>query len=1224
MGRDDKQQDALANTVAAPSTGPGTGEPTTDRGVEPISGLEATVAPPSSRPGDGPAPEARSSRPRPSAAPGPSAPRGPSDDCDHSLDHGELREVDASNYALGEEIARGGMGRIRRARDLRLGRPVAVKELLGSDPKAVERFEREIRLTARLQHPSIVSIYEAGRWPGGEAFFAMRMVPGKSLDKVIAPLTTLADRLALLPNLIAIVEALAYAHDQGIIHRDLKPGNVLIGPFGETVVIDWGLAKDLASTDPSLQSVVRNRPPDGDRSAAVDDASKSEARGDDLTLDGSVMGTPAYMSPEQAAGEPLDARADVYALGAILYHVLGGRPPFLGRTLDALLIEVLSKQPPPLAELAEGIPTDLTTIVAKAMARDPAARYATARELAADLERFQTGQLVGAHSYSRWALVRRWLRRHRGAVTVGALSLVALVALGVVSVRNVVRERDRAEAASRETERQRLAAIAAKDEAVLASARLHFDQGRQELLGSHPLRAVVLARAALVEDTPATRLLVGLGLAPLSSLVRRLEPLDAPILTAGFTADGASVFAATWPGKIRFWDARTGRRTASFDRGARLAGAALSPDASTLVVLGDDSEVEVWDTRSGTRRNSLEIPGGVVYRAEFSPDGSVIAAAGQALTVWSTATLAQVATGPALGGDQMAAMRWSADGASVALGGTGRGTIAIVDTARWVARWSRAVRASEVRDLDFTLDGKRLAYVTPEGGGVLDARTGKELVTIDGADQQRTNRYRGVSFSLDGAALAVSTQGDNAKLIDAGTGKTRRLFKGYAAVRFSADATKLLSYGEATGKVAIWDVATGGLVDELAGHAREIVDAAFSPDGASVLTASGDGSLAMWRVARTGAETRTKLRQRARGVVFSPDGGWMVTASDDGTAELYDARTSELVRTFGVHGDVPADPIIELAGPDRLLAVLGAGQVAELWNLASGARLARFDAKSGIRRAGMIGRGARVFTATYTELTVWDTVTGAPVARFEHPEPEDEPPPLPGHQAAATATADGLRALVPAKGGIAVMDVATRTQRGVLPIEGDVWSVTASPAGERAVVIGKTGTALYDLGSYKVIASLSAQGEIVSEARFTEDGRSVYSVGSDSAVRRWDAETGRLEATSPGEEGAALQQLAVQPGNALLATLANNVVYVWDTRTGKLLAQRDTALPGAGIGTLLAFSPDGKLVASSYSGVLWAWTLPTWKGTVDALDAILRRDVPWALVGGTLKPRALE
>src|SRR5690349_11140156 len=162
----------------------------------------------------------------------------------------ELPSIDPRHYAVGAELARGGMGRILSARDRRLGRAVAIKELLRAAPEARARFEREARITARLQHPAIVSLYEAGRWPGGEPFYVMKLVEGEPLDRKIAE-RSFEERLGLVSHVIAVVDALAYAHGKGVIHRDLKPSNVLIGDHGETVVIDWGLAKELGDDDPA-------------------------------------------------------------------------------------------------------------------------------------------------------------------------------------------------------------------------------------------------------------------------------------------------------------------------------------------------------------------------------------------------------------------------------------------------------------------------------------------------------------------------------------------------------------------------------------------------------------------------------------------------------------------------------------------------------------------------------------------------------------------------------------------------------------------------------------------------------------------------------------------------------------------------------------------------------------------------------------------------------------
>ncbi len=165
----------------------------------------------------------------------------------------ELPEVPAETYELGQEVARGGIGRIRRAFDRRMGRFVAIKELLpkhAPNPDTAARFVREALVTGRLEHPSIVPVHEAGRWPNGAPFYAMKLVSGRSLLDVIRNTPGFAERLAMLPTVIAVAEAMAYAHSKRVIHRDIKPANVIVGRFGETVVIDWGLAKDLDAVAP--------------------------------------------------------------------------------------------------------------------------------------------------------------------------------------------------------------------------------------------------------------------------------------------------------------------------------------------------------------------------------------------------------------------------------------------------------------------------------------------------------------------------------------------------------------------------------------------------------------------------------------------------------------------------------------------------------------------------------------------------------------------------------------------------------------------------------------------------------------------------------------------------------------------------------------------------------------------------------------------------------------
>ncbi len=341
-------------------------------------------------------------------------------------------------YSVRGCIGAGGMGTVLAAQGARLGRPVALKVVTADREDLRRRFEREAQVTARLQHPAIVPVYGSGRGRSGQPFYAMKQVTGEPLDKVIAKAETLAQRIALLPNVIAVSEAIAYAHAERVIHRDLKPANILVGAFGETVVIDWGLAKDLAQREEIEASL-------------GDSASPYRASGDETGV-GKVMGTPAYMPVEQARGERVDERADVYALGAILYHVLAGVQPYLREDersvpWESMVARVLSGEPARLATRQPDAPPDLVAIVERAMAREAGARYPSAGELAADLRRFQTGQLVGAHRYSTWQLVRRWLRRHRAAVSVGAALLMVLAVVSMVSVQRIRRERSDAEVA---------------------------------------------------------------------------------------------------------------------------------------------------------------------------------------------------------------------------------------------------------------------------------------------------------------------------------------------------------------------------------------------------------------------------------------------------------------------------------------------------------------------------------------------------------------------------------------------------------------------------------------------------------------------------------------------------------------------------------------------------------------------------------------------------------
>ena len=956
----------------------------------------------------------------------------------------ELPAIDPDAYEVLGEIARGGMGRILRARDRRLDRIVAIKQLLVSSPKLAALFEREVRITARLQHPSIVSVYEAGALPGGELVYAMRLVPGRALRDVLREPRDLPERLGFLPMVIAVADALAYAHQQRVIHRDLKPGNVLVGEFGEVVVIDWGLARELDAPD-------------------------------DAAAAGGAMGTPAYMSPEAARGEPVDERADVYAIGAILYEALAGAPPYGGVSASEVRAAVRAGPPPPIEARARGVPADLAAIVAKAMARTPGDRYPSARELAEELRRFQTGQLVSAHAYSVAERAARWVRRNRAPVAVAAVALAVVAALAAIGVARIVRERD-------------LAADRA-DRLTLAQARLESDRDPLAALRTlmtlprrspHWGAARVIAADALADGiaaaVPAAGDVVAVGLdATGPRVMTRVEAGlavgDALVPLAGVPAAiaasaRADTIAAVVDGELLVW--RVGAAEPVLRRPATRADPrlALAADGSAVAVAGRDLGVRAWTVADGVEHLHDETARDVGLLAISG--GARVIALGRGVRVELRGALARDLD---LAG-RVVALAVSGDGAAIAVA-TDDGAVRVEDVAG-----DAAVR------LPHDAPARALAL----GDGAAWIATGADRVVRiwdrAGSLHHELRGHRGeviaLAVSADGDAV-VSAEFAGARRWQLADGGATRLGGPRAAGLALAAGDGWLAAAGADGSV--WRWAPGAAAAErLGAHAAAATTLAIG-DAGLVVSGGDDRTVRAWTP--DGARVLGAHGGAVRAVAIAPGGAVAASAGDDRVVRLW-SLADGAEQVIGWHGAA----VTALAFTAGRVVAIADEPVVRVWDPAGGAP--RELALAAPATALAVAPGGAIAVGTRGGDVVHWPAAGVATVIARHRGPVRDLAFAPDGRAVASAGDDGR--VIVARPGAAPRVLAGHDDFAV--------AVAFAPDGRTVASGGEDGAVrLWDVDSGEGRAL--AAGAWVADVVFADGGDAVIAIGADGVVRRW-------------------------------------------------------------------------------------------------------------------------
>lgn len=1064
------------------------------------------------------------------------------------LDHESAFGLEESpgRYTHSSEYARGGMGRVLLVHDAYLGRDIALKELLpvftpssGSDVPTpmrlsmsfMARFLQEARITGQLEHPAIVPVYEVGRRNDGALYYTMKLVRGKTMSAAIRAEETLEGRLKLLPHFVDLCQAIAYAHSRGVIHRDIKPGNVMVGEFGETVVLDWGLAKAKDRQDVHADGMAETL-------RAMSLGGQDEIT---KTAYGQALGTPAYMPPEQARGRinEIDERSDVYSLGALLYELLTGKTPFTGATIDKMLKAAIEETPPLIESIAPGAPPELAAICRRAMQKEPKDRYQSARELADEIERFQSGALVQAHHYTFGQHLKRWAKKNKIFLATAAAALVILLGVGVysyVSIYQALTEtekaRNEAESARKESETARTEAEKALDISESASYRTSLMMASSQI-GSGQYEDAREALWSTAESKRGWEWGYLLDQAYPEQLM--LSGHEGNVLSANYSPDGKRIVTVSEDRTAKVWDAKTGKELLAFKGHADgLTSAEFSPDGNRLLIVSKDGTAKVWDANSGQQVSSLGGEGLSLSEAVWSPDGKRIGTADkkEGAQLWDAESGAKISvmTG------QLGAMR------SIRFSQDGNRCLALcADNS--IRVWNSQnesvvtfpVQDQAIESANFALNGELILIELRYKIILWDCAQSKEILELGSV-----SAYQNLS-------AAVSMDGKHAAVLDGGNGLNGN-----------------------NGALSVWDLSSQKLIDRIRVN-TEYSRITFSPDGRKiVITYDYNRQILCYDIGNLhGGATRVPDRweywdsQNA----ISPDGGWSanwvrnrVLLRRVPTAD--DAETQFIPIVRGDHGY----QVFFAKKSCRALATYLFFRHAVVMNPVNGMSYSQLTLPNGTGLSTLSGDGTRAastmsVSSEETEIFVWETTRGHILHSSVKPRRDVRCMTLDLEGTSLVIAGEDKNVNVwNASNGAKIATLAGHT--------GTINRVSFSRDGTRLISASDDGTAkIWDCTANQLVATLDAQAGAVLSAQFSSDDRRIVTAHQGQVVL-WDADADQQRIVLRGT-GNADWPVFTPDGSRII--IGNQI---WDSETGLRIGE-------LGFKPETAFDPAGRGI--------WQW-----------------------------------